>query len=1328
MPVDIHSIRLLVADESRRGVTSFNTGMNKVGRSARRATGSVDRMTQSTFRLGGALQALTAALSVRQLVRYADTWKRVTNQLRVVEKDTTAVARAQEKVFQISQNTRQSLEGTTALYTRMKRAQDTLKVSNEDLETVVTAVNKGVAASGATTKEAEAGIIQLSQAFMSGKLAGDELRSVMENIPIIAKAMAEGLGIPFEEFRDQAKDLKPAQLVQGLLNSASDLEHAFGRTAITIEQSFQMLENAVVKAFGQIDEQLKISDQFAEILGKIGRNMDKVVQGIGALGGAFAVLATSAGFKAIFSLMSLLTMGGKGFFGAISRLANLGLVGAGGYAGYQAATPYDPNNPGWLDAPVRQGTWTRETGILSPEGAGGARIRRIPKDWSQLQPNEGKYDVTRRDYLKAFVRKLKDVPDLLMRMLQDSVKIMGAVITALATLLKEQFLIVFSNLREQVSQFIDFSSTATGGFLDWMNRQWDELISASKAGKAPNMLPLYKTPPDAISGRDEVDPVYRAKVLHALYLKSLRDAETKAVNSIKDAASGVWGEFKAFGDDLGILADELARKRQAGIPTPPGVTAEDEKGFDFEGLFGEAHKGLNLIGTALEGVNPTFDKVVTGVNETVTAFATGGPLLGLAVGLNNLMHIFGVVESESERLARQQREMVEALTESAYASERAARSIENFARSLTGLSKSELEAEADFGKTIRAISGLISVTGDTLGDLFGDDLGIAKFYERQEAAREALSRNVGMGGTAGGLLYSPFGGETVGSRRADFFAAFETEEEFLEAIGRRRARFDDLSTASGWDAAVRNVRDAERALANFGEFIDGSFEGALESFQHEKSVQRPIAGALERLFTTTFENFASFDFATGRFAAREIADLSQREINRLEELFVNTRLEAAKEGAAKLIAGYRSIQEMETAERFQADIVRARSTLATQFGRAGSDVNLQRSAISEFNATLKSIRDSITLARGRATAEVSAGGGGSRAGKTTGGGSGSSPSSRAFEDAIAGGVSVDLSGGDRVDVVRHSLDEFSEIFEGAVMDGTARMTIDLSGDVINIIKKRLIDLGEILRIGHSAILDLDLSASGYMGGGRVNITKYSIDALDEVFKGPVMTQTAGFLLDLTANDRVEIKRYGLDSLADVFTGKAMWQTATFTLDMTANDRVTIKRRMIDKLDEVFNFNWNPHEKVSIPMATTTAIDRRSITTIDQIMRFDFVAPASIPIAGNVLIDRQKITSLDQVLDLSGLGGINLADLVDIKIGTTDFFFKVADQSDNIRVAIETVFTGIAQDAKATVELSELVDFNSEGLKGVLFQSINDGIADGQIDLATSPQWLSGDTD
>ncbi len=149
--------------------------------------------------------------------------------------------------------------------------------------------------------------------------------------------------------------------------------------------------------------------------------------------------------------------------------------------------------------------------------------------------------------------------------------------------------------------------------------------------------------------------------------------------------------------------------------------------------------------------------------------------------------------------------------------------------------------------------------------------------------------------------------------------------------------------------------------------------------------------------------------------------------------------------------------------------------------------------------------------------------------------------------------------------------------------------------------------------------------------------------------------------------------------------------------MTANDRVSIKRQLIDNLDTLFDFSFNP-------MGPLT----------------------SIPIVNTVLIDRQKITSLDQLLDLSGLSGINLADLVEIKISPGDFFFKVVDQTDNIRAAIETVFAGIAEHAKATVELSELVDFNSEGLKPALFQSVNDGIADGQIELSTSPEWVVSD--
>ena len=1302
MPInDSIALGLRLTDDSRRGVTSFTTGLNKVKRSARGANNSVDRLSKSSMRLGGALRLIAVGLSVRQLSKYSDTWKRVTNQLRVVEKTTLAVAKAQERVFKISQDTRQSLEGTTALYTRMKRAQDTLKVSNEDLETVVVAVNKGIAASGATTKEAEAGLIQLSQAFMSGKLAGDELRSVMENIPIIAQAMAKGLGIPFEEFRDQAKNLKPAQLVKGLLNSAGDLEAAFGRTAITIGQSFQLLENSIVKTFGQLDEQLKLSDQFAEVMGKLGRNMDTVVQGIGAIAGAFTVLAGSAGFKAIFRLMTFFTPGG-----AIGRILSLAATVGGGYAGYSVATPADPSNPSWVDASVRQGTWSGRTGILGPENAEGWRARRTPKDWSQppptaaarLQPQEGTYDVTRRDYLKAFVQMLKRIPDLLIKVVQDSVKIIGTVFQALATLIKEQFLIVFKNLKEQVSAFINFSSEASGGFMDWMGRQWGELVSASKTGKPAKLLSLYKTPPDAISGRDAVDPKAEGQVKHWMYLKSLQDAETKAINSIVKATGGVWAEFSAFGDDLGILADELARKRQAGIAVLPDTTQKAKTPINWGGIFKGAYEGLSLVGVALNGLNPTFDKVVSGVENTVNAFVTGGPMLGIATGLNSLLQIFGEIESSSERVARQQREMVEALTMSAEASERAARSIENFSRSLTGLSKGELGKEVEYGTGLRAVQSMskLNVKGpeEFFKKMFGESGDIAALYrdtvnaiENAKRSQEGIAGAGAIAATGTAKWPSPSVGENENSFfaiRRRFVLQFEDEQAFMEAMAGLRARFADLDTAAGFEAAISNVKAAETALGNFGDYIDGSFEGALESFQHEKAVQKPIAGALQRLFTTAFENFASFDFATGDFAVRkDLTDLSQREINKLEEMFVNTRLEAAKNGAAKLVNGYKAIEDAVTTERFQADIVAARSTLSTQFGEAGGDVFMQRSAIATFMATLKSIRDSMTLARGRGSSDTVADGEAVVSvpdGSTGSGGGSVSPS---------GKIVVDLGGGNQVEIVRHRLDSFSEIFDGAIMDGLAKLHIDLSsnrGHGANVVltKYNLQYLDQVFTgdvMDQTAPFTLDMNA-----GSRTLIDRYNLGSLADVFTGAAIDQSAVFKLDMNAGDRTVIEKYKLGTLTDIFTGAVIDQSAPFELDMNAPNRIVdIKKKLISNLNQVFDFRWNPQNQTTIPLG------------------------------GNMLIDPQIITSVDQLIDTSGLGDIKLSNLVNFTVDPHDFFFKAADQIEEISSALNIVFENFPTQMKAQVPLAELVDFSSEGLKPALFQAINEGIADGQVE-------------
>ena len=158
---------------------------------------------------------------------------------------------------------------------------------------------------------------------------------------------------------------------------------------------------------------------------------------------------------------------------------------------------------------------------------------------------------------------------------------------------------------------------------------------------------------------------------------------------------------------------------------------------------------------------------------------------------------------------------------------------------------------------------------------------------------------------------------------------------------------------------------------------------------------------------------------------------------------------------------------------------------------------------------------------------------------------------------------------------------------------------------------------------------------------------------------------------------------------------------------------TISARSVDSLDEVLRFDWGTSTRIPVAFFNST-IDKRSVNTLDEVLSFNWVAPVNVPISGNVHIQKQKINRLTDVFDLLDIAPVNLADFVQMEVSPFDFFFKLGDQAENIKVAIETVFTGIAQDAKATVPLAELVNFDSADLRPALFAAIDEGFSDGQV--------------
>lgn len=216
-------------------------------------TRAVNNTERSMSSLSGVAVALAAALSVKQVSEYADAWATVNNKLANSLRPSEQLADVTERVFNITQQTRSSLDATASLYARLERATRQYGTSADDLAKLTTIINQGFVVSGATAQEAENAIIQLSQGLASGALRGEEFNSVNEQGNRLIVALADSMGVSIGEMRNMAAQgkLTTDVVVNGLLSQGAVIGKEFANTTTTISQALQVAGNNVTKFFGE---------------------------------------------------------------------------------------------------------------------------------------------------------------------------------------------------------------------------------------------------------------------------------------------------------------------------------------------------------------------------------------------------------------------------------------------------------------------------------------------------------------------------------------------------------------------------------------------------------------------------------------------------------------------------------------------------------------------------------------------------------------------------------------------------------------------------------------------------------------------------------------------------------------------------------------------------------------------------------------------------------------------------------------------------------------------------------------------------------------------
>lgn len=262
----------------------FEQGMERAQRTAQRAGRNIARdAEQSAAKLGqiwsGAATAIAAQLaavfSVAAVMRYADAYTELQNRLRLVTATTEGLAQATGDVFSIAMRTAQSVDSIAQVYQRFAQNAESLGLNLQDVADLTTTVAQAVAVSGASAASAQAALVQFGQALASGVLRGEELNSVMEQTPGLARAIADGLGIPIGQLRQLAADGKITSdaLVTALRRAAQGVSEQFGTRVLTVGQAVENLNTAALKVVGAFDQSTGASSSLANAIDKLAQRV-----------------------------------------------------------------------------------------------------------------------------------------------------------------------------------------------------------------------------------------------------------------------------------------------------------------------------------------------------------------------------------------------------------------------------------------------------------------------------------------------------------------------------------------------------------------------------------------------------------------------------------------------------------------------------------------------------------------------------------------------------------------------------------------------------------------------------------------------------------------------------------------------------------------------------------------------------------------------------------------------------------------------------------------------------------------------------------------------
>ena len=261
-------LRIVARDNASADLKKVGGQTDKLGGRAKAASGKLRLLGLAA---GASLAAAIYKLG-KSFITTTDQLHQFENRLKLTTSSAVQLNEVQNKLFAVARRTRSDVFALGETYNRMALAAKDFGLNSNDLLEVTEAIGKAAAISGASSIEASNALRQFTQGIQSGRLGGEELRAVFEQLPALARSIANGMDVPVGKLRELGKagKLVPKQILEAIKKDAPNIAAQFGQTTATMTQGATVMKTGFTELTDVITDMLGLKGQIGGFMSYIG--------------------------------------------------------------------------------------------------------------------------------------------------------------------------------------------------------------------------------------------------------------------------------------------------------------------------------------------------------------------------------------------------------------------------------------------------------------------------------------------------------------------------------------------------------------------------------------------------------------------------------------------------------------------------------------------------------------------------------------------------------------------------------------------------------------------------------------------------------------------------------------------------------------------------------------------------------------------------------------------------------------------------------------------------------------------------------------------------